>query len=554
MPADVPHGLFGMMPRMPTRLLPSLRHRLVACSIAAGIALLTPAAGAQSPPVPALTGEVRVAQGLLAGVPGRNAAITAFRGVPFAAPPVGDLRWREPQPPAEWSGVREAREFSPSCVQDIVDVRTPWTYEFMAHGQVSEDCLYLNVWTPARVTTERRPVLVYIHGGANNEGSGSVPVYDGEGLASRGLVVVTINYRLNVFGFFGHPELTKESPHAASGNYGLLDQIAAVRWVHENIAAFGGDPDRITVAGQSAGASAVHSLTASPLARGTFHRAIMQSGSSLNTLGAGRPLADLESHGVRFAAAKGAASIADLRAMSWQQVFARIPPPASGAPAQPLRWSPVVDGYALPASVRDIFAAGRQNDVPSLTGANADEYGASPRPTATVESFAAQARQRFGEDADRFLALYPASTDEQARTAQNASARDIARASMYLWALQRATTSKTPAFTYYWTHALPGPESAIHGAFHTSEVPYLLNTLAMSPRPFDAIDHRLADLFSTYIVNFASTGDPNGGGLPHWDAAATDRPTTMEIGERAGMMPVAGSREKFEIIRRMLTR
>lgn len=511
---------------------------------------------AQAPrPAPALASDVRVAQGLLSGVPGRNAAITAFRGVPFAAPPVGPLRWREPQPAASWTGVRTAADFSASCVQNIVDSRDPWTWEFMAHGAVSEDCLYLNVWTPARTSTERRPVFVYIYGGGNNEGAGSIPVYDGEGLASKGLVVVTFNYRLNVFGFFGHPELTKESPHGASGNYGLLDQIAAVRWVHENIAAFGGDPDRITVAGQSAGASAVHNLTASPLAKGLFHRAIAQSGSSLATLGAGRARADLEADGVRFAAAKNAASLAALRAMSWQQISAALPQPAAGAaPTPPLRWSIVVDGYALPQSLRDTFASGRQNDVPTLTGANADENGASPSPTVTASAFGAQARQRYAADADRFLALYPAATDAEARIAQNASARDTARTSMYLWALERAKTAKTPVFTYYWTHPLPGPDAARYGAFHTSEVPYLLNTLAMSPRPFTAMDHRLADLFSTYIVNFATSADPNGGGLPRWDAVTPGMTGTLEVGDHAGMIPIAGSPEKLALLRTTLTR
>ncbi|MFO7302237.1 MAG: carboxylesterase family protein [Acidobacteriota bacterium] len=529
-----------------------LRIRTTLAVLTAAAALALPLRG-QGPdaPVVALEGEVRVAQGLLSGVPAeRNAAITVFRGVPYAAPPVGDLRWREPQPAPSWTGTRQAHEFAPNCVQDIVDVRPPWTYEFMAHGEVSEDCLYLNIWTPARLPIERRPVFVYIHGGANTEGSGSVPVYDGEGLASRGLVVVTINYRLGVFGFFAHPELTAESPHGASGNYGLLDQIAAVRWVRENIAAFGGDPDRITIAGQSAGAAAVHSITASPLAAGLFHRAIAQSGSSLNTFGPGRPLAELEAEGARFAAAKGAPSLAGLRAMPADQLFASVPS-GSGAP---FRWSPVVDGYALPASVGEIFRAGRQNDVPTLTGANRDESGASPQPDITRERFVSQARERWGDRADDFLALYPAADDEQAKEAANTSARDLARTSMYLWALERAATARTPVYTYYWTHPLPGPEIDRYGAFHTSEVPYLLNSLFRSPRPFTALDYRIADLFSTYIVNFAETGDPNGVGLPEWRPVSTDRRETFEIGGRAGAMPLTSRPEAFDLLRELLLR
>src|SRR4051794_32254098 len=202
---------------------------------------------------------VRVTAGQLAGT-AITSDIAVFKGVPFAAPPVGDLRWRAPQPAAAWPGVRKADAYAANCVQNIVDTRKPWTHEFMAHGAISEDCLYLNVWTPAKAASERHPVLVFIHGGANTEGSGSVPVYDGTGLASKGLVVVTINYRLGAFGFLAHPELTKEAPYHASGNYGLLDQLAAVRWVNANAAAFGGDPSRITIAGQSAGAFAVRNL------------------------------------------------------------------------------------------------------------------------------------------------------------------------------------------------------------------------------------------------------------------------------------------------------
>ncbi len=523
--------------------------------IAAGAAAAVQLSAAQTAPPVALAGEVRVTQGLLTGAPGRNRAITVFKGVPFAAPPIGDLRWRRPQPPAAWEGTRAATEFSPSCMQEIVDAHDPWTYEFMAHGEVSEDCLTLNIWTPARVTSERRPVFVYIHGGANREGSGSVPVYDGEGLASRGLVVVTINYRLGVFGFFAHPELTAESPENASGNYGLLDQIAALRWVHENIGSFGGDPDRITVAGQSAGASAVHNITASPLARGLFHRAIAQSGSSLNTLRGGRPLADLETEGVRFATAKGASSLADLRAMSADDVFAPVEVLVTpDTPRPDFRWGPVVDGYALTASVGDTFAAGRQNDVPTLTGLNADESGASPQPSATAGSFAAQARERYGDRADAFLALYPAATDEQARAAANRSARDIARTSMYLWALERARTAKTPVYTYYWSHVLPGPDAGKYGAFHTSEVPYLLNTLSMSPRPFTAVDYRIADLFSTMIVDFATSGNPGNDGIPAWLPVSPDAQTTYEIGDRVGPIPLTESPEAFAFLRETLGR
>jgi carboxylesterase type B len=437
-------------------------------------------------------------------------------------------------------GVRKSDTFSPSCVQTIVTEKKPWTYEFMAHGDVSEDCLYLNIWTPAASPSARRPVFVYIYGGANVEGSGSIPAYDGEGLASKGLVVVTFNYRVGVLGFLSHPDLNRESSYHASGNYGLLDQIAAARWVHANIAAFGGDPDRVTVAGQSAGASGVHSLTASPLAKGLFHRAIADSGAGV---GGARTMADQEADGVRFATAKKANGIAALRAMPWQEVVVSVPG---------VRFAPVPDGYALPSAVREVFAAGNQNDVPTLTGVNADEGGAVPHPATTLESFQRDARQRYGAAADDFLKLYPAATDEDAKRVQNDSARDRARATLYLWALDRARTARTNAFTYFWTHTLPGPDADQYGAFHTSEVPYVLNTLSMSSRPFTARDRQIAATLSSYWANFAATGNPNGKGLATWPAVTKDAPQTMEVGDDFRPIPIAGTRARIEFYLRFL--
>lgn len=507
-----------------------------------------------APPDPLLKGPVAVAGGQISGVPGDDPAITAFKGIPFAAPPTGPLRWRAPRPVIPWTGVRKADHLSPSCIQTIVSGKQPWTDEFMAHGEISEDCLYAAVWTPAKTASERRPVFVYIYGGANVEGSTAVPLYDGEGLARKGLVVVTFNYRVGVLGFFTHPALREEAEYHASGNYGLLDQIAAVRWVHDNIAAFGGDPARVTIAGQSAGASAVHNLTASPLAKGLFQRAIAESGSSLASAGrGGRTMAEQEGDGVRLAEAKGAVSLAALRAMPWQEVVAPVAAPANGAGrGQALRYGVVVDGYALPAPVQEIIAAGRQNDVATLTGSNADENGAVPHPTVTAEAFKEEARRRFGDRADEFLALYPAAADEQARASANDSARDLARTSTYLWALKRAETAKTKVFTYFFTHPLPGPGLETFGAFHTSEVPYVLNTLNRSDRPFTEADRRIAATLSSYWANFATSGDPNGPGLPRWPAVDRTSATTMEVGDAFKPIPVAGSPEKLAFARRTL--
>jgi len=509
-------------------------NRLLAATMAATCLTFAVSGAAPKP--------VKTASGLVSGTAGRNSTISVFKGIPFAAPPVGPLRWRAPTAPASWTGVRKADAFSPSCIQTIVTEKKPWTYEFMAHGEVSEDCLYLNIWTPAASPAARRPVFVYIYGGGNVEGSGSVPAYDGEGLASKGLVVVTFNYRVGVLGFLSHPDLNKESSYHASGNYGLLDQIAAVRWVHDNIAAFGGDPNRITVAGQSAGASGVHSLTASPLAKGLFHRAIADSGGGV---GGARTMADQEADGVRFATAKKAGGISDLRAMPWQDVVVSVPG---------VRFAPVPDGYALPAAVRDVFAAGKQNDVPTLTGINADEGGAVPHPTATLESFQRDARTRYSADADEFLKLYPATTDDEAKRAQNDSARDRARSTLYLWALDRGKTSKTDAFTYFWTHTLPGPDADQYGAFHTSEVPYVLNTLSMSSRPFTAKDHQIAATLSSFWANFAATGNPNGKGLAAWPAVTKDASQTMEVGDDFRPIPLAATPARIEFLINVLSR
>lgn len=497
----------------------------------------------------ALNQPLKVEGGLISGVPLKDPSITAFKGIPFAAPPVGSLRWRAPKPVVPWQGVRRADRFSASCIQNVVGERKPWTYEFMTHGDISEDCLYLNVWTAAKSAAEKRPVFVYLHGGGFAEGSAAVPVYDGEGLAKKGLVMVTINYRVGVLGFLALPELTRESDHRASGNYGLLDQIAALEWVRGNIARFGGDPSRVTVAGQSAGGMSVHDLTASPLAKGLFQRAIVESGGS-NIDKAGIPgpraLAQAEADGQKFAESKEAKSVEELRAMSWQKLTKSGPG---------LRFAPVIDGYLLPAPVREIFAQGKQNDVVTLTGANKDElggFGPLPGPV-TAESFRKQAPQRYGAESDEFLHLYPAANDDEAQLAQSQSVRDQALVSMYLWAKERSNTAKTKAYEYLWDHALPGPDAERFGAFHSSEVPYVLNTLYMSDRPFSDADRRIADMMSSYWANFAATGDPNGKGLAHW-APVGEKPQIMELGDKTGPIAVAGSPAKFQFFEAFLRR
>lgn len=498
----------------------------------------------------ALQQPLRVEGGQISGVTGRDSSIAVFKGIPYAAPPVGDLRWRAPKPVLPWQGIRKTAEFGASCIQNIVAERKPWTYEFMTHTDISEDCLFLNVWTGAKSGSDRLPVYVYIHGGGNTEGSGAVPVYDGEGLAKKGIVVVTVNYRLGIFGFFTHPELTAESGVHASGNYALLDLITALRWVHDNIAAFGGNPNRVTIGGQSAGASDAHSLVASPLAKGLFQGVIAESGSSLGRLGlmGATTLAAQEQDGVRFAEAKGAKSLADLRTLSWKELMA----PVQGGG----RFGIVIDGYVQPASASEMFAKGVQNDVPTLTGSNLHDLGgASTHPNTTAEQFRRNAEQRYADLASAFLNLYPASTDDDARRSANESALDSMRESTYLWALDRARTARTKAFTYFWDHTLPGPDSGQYGAFHTGEIPYVMNTLDMCQgREFADADRKIAEMMSSYWANFIRTGDPNGKGLPHWPSVREKPETTMELGDRNEAIPLTGSKAKAQLLETILRR
>jgi para-nitrobenzyl esterase len=507
-----------------------------------GILTLTvlPLAAAFKQPVTTMNGRIE-------GTPGKDPSITSFKGVPYAAPPVGDLRWQSPQPALSWKSVRQANAFSRSCVQNIARERKPWTYEFLAHNEVGEDCLYLNVWTSASSAHERRPVYVWLYGGGYVEGSTAVPVYDGENLARRGVVVVTVNYRVGVLGFLAHPDLTNESSHNTSGNYGTLDQVAALQWVKANISQFGGDPNNVTVGGQSAGASSVHNLLIAPLGKGLFERAIAESGTGVIPNVRTPTLIEAEQQGVEFAAGKGVHSIKELRALSWQQLTA-------ATPAGTFRFRPVTDGYVLPAPPADVYAAGKQNDVPLLTGWTADEASSAPDyGTIPAAKFREQIESRFGDLSQKFFSLYPVDSGAEASTSEKASSHDQGLVSMYLWGVERAKTSKTRLFTYYWTHAEPGPDAQRYGAFHSSEVPYVFNTLDQSERPWTAEDHKIAEVMGSYWTNFMRTGSPNGRDVPNWPAFDSARPITMELGNHFGPRPVA-THEKIRLFEQYFAR
>ena len=475
-------------------------------------------------PLCAIDDPVRVENGLLSGSSGSSPEVRVYKGVPFAAPPVGDLRWKGPKPASSWQGTRPATQFSAACYQ------TPYPRASIYYHEpepMSEDCLYLNVWTAAKSSKEHRPVMVWIHGGGLTRGSGSVPFYDGEALAKKGVVLVTVNYRLGVFGFFAHPELTKESDRNASGNYALLDQIAALEWVRKNIAAFGGDPKRVTIFGESAGSWSVNYLMATPLARGLFQRVIGESGGAFGVM---KKLAEVEESGKKFAASSGADSVAALRAKPADELLK-----ASSASSFP----PNVDGWMLPEDVYTIFAKGKQIDVPLMAGSNADEgKSLSPWPaTGTAASFVEQARSRFGDKADEFLKLYPAGSTEEVAASHYASFRDFSFGwQMRTWVRLQAKTGKSKAFLYYFDRVPPGPDSGRYGAFHAAEIAYVFGNL-LPPRPWEDADRKLSDEMSTYWVNFATTGDPNGKGLTKWPVYQESSDIAMEFGDQTAPLP-----------------
>jgi para-nitrobenzyl esterase len=485
--------------------------------------------------IPAIKDPVRTESGLLSGVPARDPSITVYKGVPFAAPPIGDLRWRQPQPPIPWQGMRKADQFGCGCSA---------TRFLPPESSTSEDCLFLNVWTGAASAAEKRPVFVWFHGGRFIFGSGAQPLFDGEGLARKGLVVVTVNYRLGIFGFLATPELSKESGRNASGNWGLLDQIASLQWVRKNIAAFGGDPNRVTIAGQSAGGGSTLLLSSSPLAKGLFHRAISEAGArfpndpDLRRLSISwRPLKDAESAGARYAEAHGAHSLKELRALSWDQLKDNNnanDEGVQGNPPPPL-FRPAVDGWVIPFNYSRTYAKGLQNDVPFITG---HEIGSPPQPV-KLDTFQSNAKQKFGALADEFLKLYPASSDQEASLASKAASLDSMRISTFLWAEEWKRAAKNKVYTYVWTHAPPGPERATKGAYHESEINYVFNNLYATDKPWEDDDRKIADIMSSYWANFAATGDPNGKGLPAWPAFDAKSQQTMELGDKFGPIPLA---------------
>jgi para-nitrobenzyl esterase len=466
-------------------------------------------------------GQVKVEQGIVEGT--IEDGLRVFKGVPFAAPPVGDLRWKAPQPAEKWEGVKETKEFGPSPMQGG---NPP--------AGKSEDCLYLNIWTPAMTTNEKLPVLVWIYGGGFSGGATSY--YDGTTLAKEGVVLVSVAYRVNQFGFLAHPELSAESPNHVSGNYGILDQIAGLQWIQDNIAAFGGDPSKVTIFGESAGGISVSMLCASPLAKGLFSGAISQSGGSF---GPTRPttfpgenmktLEQAEAEGVEYMQNAGVSSLAELRALAADEV-----PSGFGMPGG---W-PIVDGYVIPDDQYKLYEEGKYNDVPVLIGYNSDE-GASFSRERTPEDYYAGVRTRYGKFADKLIEAYPAGENTVPKTA-----RDLARDAAFgwhtwSWARLQSETGESDVYLYYFDQHPDYPEDSPrygYGSPHGQDVAFVFGLNPEGQHENDS-DLALSETMVDYWTNFAKYGNPNGEGVPEWPAFSNENPDVMYL---TGPTPFVG--------------
>jgi para-nitrobenzyl esterase len=504
----------------------------------------------------AIAQKVQTDAGLVEGFTSSVRGVRAYLGIPFAAPPVGDFRWREPQPVKPWSDVLRADHFGPRCMQ-----AHPFKDMVFRDTGPSEDCLYLNVWTPAGAPDARLPVMIWIFGGGYQAGGTSEPRQDGAQLASNGVVVVSMNYRLGIFGFFAHPELTRESPHGASGNYGLMDQIAAAEWVKRNIAAFGGDPGNVTIFGESAGSFSVSALVASPVAAGLFQRALGESGAITDPSGGPLRMPSLsvaEQEGESFGQAIGATSLAALRQLSAADLLA-----ASIKQRGLFGFRADVDGYVVPENPLVLYQQGRQNRVPLLVGWNAAD-GASPAlmakgPLGTPAAFRKMAMTEFGTEAREFLRLYPAGgIAETRRSAAAFTSANFIVLGTWTWAnLQQQ--AGLPVFRYHFEQVRPnapsdtelfGHPSSVLGARHASEIEYVFGTLDMEKDvPWRPQDRKLSKVMQSYWTNFARNGDPNGSGLPRWP---TYDPQThfqvMHLGPRLYVGPEQ-QRRRFEFLK-----
>ena len=466
------------------------------------------------------TGPVKTDTGPVLGkLIGEDKSIVVYRGIPYAAPPVGDLRWRPPAPATPWTGVLEAFEFGPVAPQ------TPNTFGGVAEdANMSEDCLYLNIWTGAESEEDKLPVMVWIHGGGFTIGAGSLSRYDGTKLADAGVVLVTINYRLNVFGSLAHRWLTEESGVHASGNYSLMDQIAALKWVKRNIEGFGGDPENVTIFGESAGGRSVSLLIASPQSEGLIHRAIAHSGALRNT---SDTLEARETLGLKLAEEAGVESLEALRALSWAEI-----PNAGAHPS-----SPFIDGSIIPRDPQEIYARGEQHDVPLIAGVNADEasYRLVQNGPRTVQAYRDYLAEQYGDDAERILRAYPVTTDDQAFATADELGTDSAMLLHARRQIRWMEKVSSKSYLYYFTRVPPTSTGKLLGAHHGAEIRYAFGNFTsgntddiLSPA---RTDRELSDAMVKYWTQFARTGSPNLEDLPRWPAYEARTGMYLELGD-----------------------
>jgi para-nitrobenzyl esterase len=492
----------------------------------------------------AVSYRVTTASGVVEGMAAADPGIRAFEGIPFAAPPVGNLRWQPPQPVAPWTGIREAKAFGPRCMQTHM-----FADMVFRDAGPSEDCLYLNVWTPARSAHAHLPVMVWIYGGGFQAGGTSEPRQDGQYLAEKGVVVVSGNYRLGIFGFLSLPELTAESPHHASGNYGLMDQIAVLGWVKQNIAAFGGDPNNVTIFGESAGAFSVSALMAAPPAQGLFQKAIGESGSFMGAgpqLHGAQTLPESEKAGEKFAKQIGAPTLKDLRAIPADRLLEDT--------KKEFFW-PNIDGYVLPENAYNLFKDGKQSHVPLLAGWNLNEQshvrydGQTPTP----ESFEAHVRKMFGAQADEALKFYPHATQAEAVQSADRLASDFFTVyDTWKWLQMQRQTGDAPVYRYLYTRTPPEPPADAKvvelGARHSADIEYVFETIDWKKSPNEPVDYKLSDSMATYWSNFAKTGNPNGKNMPGWPIYnQQDGYAVMILGEDIHARP-SDDEKRFEFL------
>jgi para-nitrobenzyl esterase len=475
---------------------------------------------------------VKLDSGPISGKFQLNTQVRAFLGVPFAAPPVGALRWKPPQPVASWQAPRAVTSYGAQCMQPGRS-KTSVYYEYAGDQPSSEDCLFLNVWTPSETRDGKLPVMVWIYGGGFQQGSAANPTFDGSRLAARGVVVVSVNYRVGIFGFMAHPELSAESPQHASGNYGLLDLVAGLQWVKRNAAAFGGDPGNVTVFGQSAGAAAVTYLYASPLSRGLFAQGIAESFGFANK--SMPSLATAEAGGKALAEKVAAANLAALREV-----------PAEKLLETRIGMSPIVDGYFLPTNPYTVFAEGREAPVPLMAGWNDDEGNTFPH-AKTLAAYQDWMRKKYPDIADRLLTLYAAQNDEEAKSANKLLVRD----GLFAWgpwsAVRLHAKNNLPAYLYHFNHPQPLRAGVSYdeidsaaglGTFHSSEYPYIFGTLDALSRDWTSADRAISENLQAYWVAYAYGGSPNAPGLVRWPRFDEATDTTMYLGDKVGPGPV----------------